>query len=123
MESAKALDRDYFTCPQTIDCGLDWAPRFDWVALRVPEFELRTAFPACVRLCVKTAVARVIVFGAAFPAHRKNRHRSSRPVVGDIAHDREARPAIRAVDEGIEIPAIGGIEQLTQTIGARGYIR
>ncbi len=71
-----------------------------------------------VRLRVEAPVARVLVLGPARVAHGKAGHRGERPVVRDAAHDREARPAVRAVDERIAVAAIRGIEQLAQAVVA-----
>ena len=46
-----------------------------------------------------------------------------RPVVGDAAHDREARPAVGAVDERVAVAAVRGVEQLAQAVGARRGVR
>ena len=72
----------------------------------------RPARRAGVRLGVEAAVARVVVLGPAGGAHREARHRRQRPVVGDAAHDREARPAVRAVDERVAVAAVGRVEEL-----------
>ena len=39
-----------------------------------------------------------------------------RPVVGDAAHDREARAAVGAVDERVAVAAVGRVEQLGQAL-------
>ena len=52
-------------------------------------------------------------------AHLEAGHRGQRPVVGHAAHDREARPAVRAVDERVAVPPVAGIEQLRQAVVAR----
>ena len=39
-------------------------------------------------------------------AHREAGHRGQRPVVGHAAHDREPRPAVRAVDERVAVAAV-----------------
>ena len=41
-------------------------------------------------------------------AHLESGHRRVRPVVGDVAHDREARAAVRAVDERVAKAAVAG---------------
>ncbi len=41
-----------------------------------------------------------------------------RPVVRDAGDDREARPALRAVDERVAVAAIGRVEQLAQAVVA-----
>ena len=51
-------------------------------------------------------------------AHREGGHRRLRAVVGDAAHDREARAAVRAVDERVAVAAVGRVEQLGEAVGA-----
>jgi len=58
------------------------------------------------------------VLGLARRAHRERGHRRQRPVIRDATHDREARPAVRAVDERIAEAAVGRVEQLAQAVGA-----
>ena len=78
---------------------------------------------AGVGLGVEAAVGRVLVLGAAGGAHGKAGHRGQRPVVGDAAHDREARPAVGAVDERVAVAAVGGVEQLAQAVRAHRACR
>ena len=82
-----------------------------------------TALGAGVRLRVKAAVARVLVLAPARRAHREGRHRRIRPVVRDVTHDREARPAVRAVRERVAKAAVRGVEQLGEAVRARGGVR
>ena len=84
----------------------------------------RAAVPAGVGLGVETAIERdrrIRVWQAAHMA--KDRHGSARAVVRDVAHDGETRPAIRAVDEGVAVAAVVGIEHLAQAIGADRDVR
>ena len=84
----------------------------------IDEPRARPAVRAGVRLGVEAAVARVLVLGPAARAHREAGHRRQRPVVGDAAHDREARAAVRAVDERVAVAAVGGVEQLGEAVVA-----
>ncbi len=70
----------------------------------------RPADRAGVRLGVEAAVERIVVLRLARGAHLEAGHRRGRPVVGDAAHDREPRAAVRAVDERIAVAAVGGVE-------------
>ena len=79
----------------------------------VPQLQLRTALRTGVGLGMKAAVARIVVLRRTFRAHLENSHRSARPVVGQRFDDGEAWSAVGAVGEGIAIPAIAGIEDLT----------
>jgi hypothetical protein len=67
---------------------------------------------------MEAAIVDVFVLGAASGAHWKLVHRGAAAVVGDVAHDCEARPTVHAINEGIETPAIGGGEQFTQAVVA-----
>ena len=53
----------------------------------------------------------------------RSRPSSCAPVVGDAADDREARPAIRAVDERVAVAAVGRVEQLARGSRAGGGVR
>src|SRR6266566_3712215 len=88
----------------------------------VPKLQLRAAIPARVRLSMKAAIQRIVVFGLACSTHREKCHRSARPVVRNIADDGESRATIRAIDEGIAKPPIARFEQLAQTIVASGHV-
>ena len=77
---------------------------------------------AGVRLRVEAAVERVVVFGLALGAHPEARHRRLRAVVGDALDDREARAAVRAVDERVAVAPVGGVGELGQARVARGHV-
>ena len=73
---------------------------------------------AAYRLSVEPPVGRIGVLGRAVGAQPEPRHRGQRPVVGDVAHDREPGTAVRAVDERVAEPAVSPIGQLGQAVGA-----
>src|ERR671938_155723 len=56
----------------------------------------------------------VLVLAPALGAHREAGHRRQRPVVRDADDDREARSALRAVDERVAVAAILGVEELPE---------
>ena len=85
--------------------------------------DMRTTAPAGIRLRVKAAIERVVVFGLALGAHGKRSHRGLRPVVRDATRNGKARPAVGAVQKRITIAAVGGVEQFAKTIGAGGGVR
>ncbi len=138
MKSAEALDRDDLTRANGFGGGEQ-----DFVAAlgrarqiffrekiggvlpnaTAPEFELRPADRTRVRLRVKPAVERIVVFHLARGTHLKRLHRGVRPVVGQRFDDAEARTAIRAVRERIPIAAVRRIKNLAQTIGTRRDVR
>ncbi len=81
------------------------------------------AHRASIRLGVKAPVSRILVLLEARFAHRKAGHRRQRPVVRHPADDREPWPAVRAIRERIAVPAIRGVEQLTQAVDAGRAVR
>ena len=71
---------------------------------------------------METAVARVDVLAAAQLVHLEAPHRRQRTVVRQPLDDREARPAVRAVDEGVAEPRIGRVAHLPEAVGADGRV-
>jgi len=76
-----------------------------------------------VGLGVEAPVGRIVVLGLAGLAHPEIPHGRPRTVIGDIFDDGEPRSAVRAVDEGISVPPVPGIEQLGEAVLAGGMIR
>jgi hypothetical protein len=72
--------------------------------------ECRAALRTRNRLGVKPPVPRVGVFGLTGRTHLERRHRRTHTVIRQLPEDRESRPARRAGDERMTIPAIAGIE-------------
>ena len=70
---------------------------------------VRSAHRTGVRLGVKAPVPRVLILRAAELAHRKARHRRQRTVVGNARGDREARPAVGAVDERVAMATVARV--------------
>ena len=125
VEAADALHRDDGSIEQRAGGGLDGVARtrvLESAAARVREPHLRPAVRAGVGLGMEAAVGRVAVLGQAGRAHLERRHRGVRPVVGHVAHDREARPAVGAVREGVAEAPVGGVEQLGQAVCAGGAV-
>jgi hypothetical protein len=75
------------------------------------------------RLGVEAPIQRIFVFGAAVVTEREIRHGGVWTVVGNVLDDGEARSAIGAVDEGIEVAPVIRIEQFALAIGTDGGIR
>ena len=92
-------------------------------AAAFPQFEMRAANRARIRLGVEAAVPRVVVFGLALRAHRERFHRSVHAVIGQGFNDAEARAAVGAVGERVTMAAIFGIKDFAQAIRARGDVR
>ena len=90
--------------------------------LRTPrriQVQPRPTDEAGVRLRVEAPVGRVAVLGGALGAHREVAHGRHRPVVGHVGDDREARPAVGAVDERVAVAPVTGGEQLGEAVRAR----
>ena len=88
------------------------------INVRIEDAKGGAAIRTRVRLGMEAAIGDGFVLATALGAHREARHRGSRPVVGNVARDREARPAIGAVGERIPITAAGRIENFGQAIAA-----
>ena len=84
--------------------------------VRPQQPQRRAADRTRVGLGVEAAVGRVVVLGLAGRAHPEAGHRRERPVVGDPADDREARPAVGAVDERVAVAPVGGVVKLAQAV-------
>ena len=87
-------------------------------SVRVPEFKLRSAVRTGVRLRVKPAVGRIMVFAIASVTHHKLPHRRVGPIVWQSFDDREARAAIRAIGKRIPIASIARIKGFAKTVRA-----
>src|SRR5579859_2233219 len=74
------------------------------------------------RLGMKTAVYWVGVFTRASRAEREAGHGRQRPVIGQVANDGEARAAVGAVNERVQIAPVGRVKQLAQAIVAQGHV-
>ena len=107
---------------ETVDGFGDGIGRWNLQRRRRDEPERGPQSPAGVGLRVEAAVGRIVVLGLAGRAHFEARHRGLRAVVGNAARDGEARAAVGAVEEGIAVAAIVGIEQFAQAIGAGGGV-
>ena len=72
---------------------------------------------------METAIPRVLVLAPAIRAHREPRHGGERPVVGNVADDREPRPAVCAVDERMAKAPISRVKQLSKAVVAGRGVR
>ena len=75
------------------------------------------------RLRVEAAVRRVVVLRGAGVTQGERLHGRVRAVVGEADRDGEARTAVRAIDERVARPAVGGVEELVETVGAGRDVR
>jgi hypothetical protein len=91
-------------------------------AVGIPEFQVWPTGRAGIRLRMKSAFVRILVFGSAGLAHDESSHRGVRPIVRECQDDGEAGSTIRAVGEGIPITSVRGVEDLAKTIVARADI-
>ena len=124
MKTAETLDSDHLAAANGLNrIAQGRVVRGEHITGRAPQFEMRAAGGAGVRLGVEPAVTRVLVFSPAGVAHREPGHGGVGPVVGEGPDDREARSAVRAVRKGIAVAAIRRIIDLPKAVGAGGDIR
>jgi hypothetical protein len=71
---------------------------------------------------VETAVAGLVVFGFAGPAHAEAGHGGGGAVVRNVLNDGVARTAISAVGKRVEIAAVGWIVEVAQAVVAGGNV-
>jgi len=67
---------------------------------------------------MKAAVSGVMVFRGAIGAEPKASHAGVGTVIRDGFDDGEARTAVGAIDEGVTVAPIGGVEELPPAIWA-----
>ena len=120
MESADALDSDDLPLEDRAAGGGDGFPVAFGAA---DEVDLRTAVVTADRLGVVAARFRRGVFGLALRTHREIAHAGAFAVVWHGVEDGQARSARGAVDEGVQITAVRGVEQLRFALVARGDVR
>jgi hypothetical protein len=127
LESPDALQRDDEPLAETArgllylrSCGasaghVDGVGRGEGTAVGGAQIELRSAHGTGVGFGVEPPRVDGAILTLARGAHREGRHRRRGAVVRRRPHDREARPAVRAVRERIPEPAVGRIVDLRQT--------
>ena len=132
VKAAKPLDGHDATCSEHRRAPLD-----DGVACLARRANLRRGVvcralapgdmgatgKAGIGLRVEAAVGGIGIFGGAGGTHGERAHRRVCAIVGKRIDDGEARPAVGAVDEGIVVAAVAGVEELAQAVGAGGDIR
>ena len=121
VDSAAALDRHQLSRCQRL-LGQCHRVAGKLCSIRFAEPGARPADGTAVRLCVVAAGGEIAVFRRAVGAHRERGHGRARSVVGEIAENRKARPAVGAVQKGIAVPPIVGIGELGQTGGTGSKI-
>ena len=89
---------------------------------RLAPRNMRPAIKAGIGLRVKTPVEWVGILRGALGTHGKTIHRRGRSVIRQQSDDGKAWAAVSAVDKGVVIASVGGIEQLAQAIVAGGDI-
>ena len=120
--SADALHRDDASSSEGRGRGEQRGLLLERWGLTGPEGDPGTAHRARHRLGVEAAASGILVLGAAGRAEGELHHRRPRAVVGEIADDGVARPAVGAVDERIAVPPIGGIFHLPEARLAGGDV-
>ena len=121
--SANPLDGDDGAAAQGRNAGRQRRGVAAHAAVVPMEGKLRAAGRAGQRLGMIAPVQRILIFGAALPAHRKTRHRRVGPVVRQPVDDGVTRPALRAVGERIAEAPRDGIAHFRQAVGADEVIR
>ncbi len=118
--AADALDgQDLSGAEHLGECRQRGAGSAQQLATGVVEGDPRAADGTGVRLGVEAPVGGIVVLGLALGAHLEARHRRRGPVVRDREHDGVARPAVRAVGEGVAVAAVAGLVHFGQAVAAR----
>jgi hypothetical protein len=84
----------------------------------IVQTQTRAARRAGIGLGMETARGGVVVFGPACQALHELCHAGVGAVIGESGGDRVARATVDAVDEGVAVAAVGGIEQFRQAVRA-----
>ena len=137
VKSAQTLDGDDTATGQQLNTavdngvaglarGADGRQRGGFARLiahaRFAPHDMRPAIKAGIGLRVKTPVEWVGILRGTLRTHGKTIHRRGRSVIRQRPDDGKARSAVSAVDKGVVIASVGGIEQLAQAIVAGGDI-
>ena len=119
MESTNALDRgDLSFHDRTPDC----CDRLCAAYVCADQIDLRAACIAADGLCIVAAGHRIFIFAAAFRTHREFRHTRAFPVVGHRIKNRQARAALGAVDERMQVAPVLRVKQLPAAFVAGGDV-
>ncbi len=138
VEAAQALDGDDAPCGDEFAAALDDGVAFlagapdggDWpgvgrgagLRIALAPRDVRAALKAGIRLGVEAPVERIGVFGGAGGAHGEAVHGGHGAVIGQVADDGEARSAVGAVDEGVVVAPVCGVEELADAVRAGGDV-
>ena len=115
MESPDALDGGDASLHQgPPDKGNGVAPPF----APPRQIDFGAAIIAADGLGVVTAAGGVVVLGTARPAHGEDPHAGPFPVVGHGVQNGQPGAAGGAIDEGMQITAVRGVEKLLPALGA-----
>jgi hypothetical protein len=58
----------------------------------------------------------IVIFSPTGITHREARHRSFRSIIRHTLDQGEPRAAVRAIDEGIAVPSVARIQELSKTV-------
>ena len=83
-----------------------------WTARGLRDPKLTEDALDFVRLLMAAPVERIAVFGGTCRTERKIDHGSAFAIIWQPVDDGEARPAVRAIDEGIPVAAVRRVEEL-----------
>src|SRR5688572_14429099 len=119
MKSAEPLDGDDLAITERLCRG---EQRIIELAKIPPSIIQKSkawpAFGACVRLCMKAAVRRIVILRPARLADPKLFHRRVRPIIRDRLDYRVARTAICAIRKRVPEPAVERVVDLTNAVRA-----
>jgi hypothetical protein len=93
------------------------------LAITIHQSQGRAARRAGIGLGVESPVRRVFILPAAHRAHGEGGHGRLVPVIGDVFDNGEPGAAESAVDEGIAVTEVPGIEEFCQARFAGRHIR
>lgn len=118
MEAAQALDGDDLAAQHARHRSGNRVYARHRHALRIEQHQAGAAIRTGVGLGVEAAMLRRLVLAQTGRALRERRHAGGGAVVGQRARQRVARAALGAVDEGVTVAPVRGVEKLRQAVGA-----
>jgi hypothetical protein len=115
MESAYALDSHYLASPQSPNRLLQSLFTVNLISLLVAEPKMGSAYRTGVGLGMISPMFDILVFPPALGAHVEGPHGRHGTIVRHVGDDGKARAAIGAIDKGVPMAPIAGIQQLPLT--------
>ena len=122
VEPTQPFDRNHASLEQLISCVVDWVLHRLRLTLGISPPQARPALRAGVGLGMKPSVHRIVIFALAGRAQREAVHRCVATVVRDLLNNGVSWTTVGAIDEGVTVTSIRGVEQFSQTIFASRQI-